>query len=196
MPATVSPAVRALVPGCRPRRSADRLEEARALARALSESSGQAPKFRQRAAPNTRSAMRHRVEVTTTGPPAPPALPAPGRSAMPTSSLRWSRRLPRESPQFPLLTQRPPVGSGRITALLRSCDRRSAIGRRDFAILVVLSRLGLRAGEAARLCLSDIDWRCGDLTVRGKGNRIDYNDSAWDLNRPGFVGGSQGGSDQ
>jgi len=60
-----------------------------------------------------------------------------------------------------------------VAALLRSCDRRSAIGRRDFAILVVLSRLGLRAGEAARLGLGDIDWRCGELTVRGKGNRID-----------------------
>jgi integrase/recombinase XerD len=60
-----------------------------------------------------------------------------------------------------------------VTALLGSCDRRSAIGRRDFAIFVVLSRLGLRAGEAARLGLSDIDWRSGELTVRGKGNRVD-----------------------
>ncbi len=60
-----------------------------------------------------------------------------------------------------------------VAALLRSCDRRKGIGRRDFAVLVVLSRLGLRAGEAARLGLDDIDWRSGEVTVRGKWNRVD-----------------------
>src|SRR3546814_14729846 len=51
------------------------------------------------------------------------------------------------------------------TTLFRS------IGRRDFAIITVLSRLGLRAGEAAVLSLDDIDWHSGDLVIRGKGRR-------------------------
>ena len=60
-----------------------------------------------------------------------------------------------------------------VSRLLDSCDRRRPVGRRDFAILMVLSRLGLRAGEVARLQLGDIDWRAGDMLVRGKGNRQD-----------------------
>jgi integrase/recombinase XerD len=60
-----------------------------------------------------------------------------------------------------------------VAALLASCDRRRSIGRRDYAILVVLVRMGLRAGEVARLQLGDIDWRAGDLAVRGKGCRLD-----------------------
>lgn len=55
--------------------------------------------------------------------------------------------------------------------LLASCDRRRARGRRDYAIVVLLSRLGLRAGEVAALELDDIDWRAGQILVRGKGNR-------------------------
>jgi site-specific recombinase XerD len=58
-------------------------------------------------------------------------------------------------------------------ALLGGCDRRSALGRRDYAMLVMLLRLGLRAGEVARLRLDDIDWRAGELAVRGKGARED-----------------------
>ena len=46
--------------------------------------------------------------------------------------------------------------------MLAGCDRRTAIGRRDYAILTVLARLGLRAGEVAALRLEDIDWRAGD----------------------------------
>ena len=57
------------------------------------------------------------------------------------------------------------------TALLASCDRRQAIGRRDHAVLLILLRLGLRAVEVARLRLDDIDWRAGQLVVRGKGER-------------------------
>ncbi|MGH3025260.1 MAG: tyrosine-type recombinase/integrase, partial [Gaiellaceae bacterium] len=56
---------------------------------------------------------------------------------------------------------------------LSSCDRRTALGRRDHAMLVVLVRLGLRAGEVARLRLGDLDWRAGELIVRGKGARLD-----------------------
>lgn len=58
-------------------------------------------------------------------------------------------------------------------ALLKSCDRRRSTGRRDYAILVVLLRLGLRAGEVAALTLDDIDWRAGQVVVHGKGGRID-----------------------
>jgi integrase len=58
-------------------------------------------------------------------------------------------------------------------ALLASCDRRSALGRRDYALLVVLLRLGLRRSEVAGLCLDDIDWRAGEVVVRGKGARED-----------------------
>jgi integrase/recombinase XerD len=63
------------------------------------------------------------------------------------------------------------VGPVEVARLLASCDRRSAFGRRDYAVLVVLSRLGLRAGEVAALELKDLDWRAGELVVRGKGRR-------------------------
>jgi integrase/recombinase XerD len=53
------------------------------------------------------------------------------------------------------------------------CDRRSALGRRDYAVIIMLLRLGLRAGEMAGLRLDDIDWRAGELVVRGKGARED-----------------------
>jgi len=58
-------------------------------------------------------------------------------------------------------------------ALLGSCDRRQALGRRDYAIIILLLRLGLRRGEVAGLRLDDIDWRAGELVVRGKGSRQD-----------------------
>lgn len=57
--------------------------------------------------------------------------------------------------------------------LLDSCDRRTGPGRRDYAILLVLLRLGLRASEVAALSLEDIDWRSGLLVVHGKGRRDD-----------------------
>jgi site-specific recombinase XerD len=58
-----------------------------------------------------------------------------------------------------------------VARLLASCDRRTAFGRRDYAVLVLLSRLGLRAGEVAALELADIDWRAGEVVVRGTGRR-------------------------
>ena len=60
---------------------------------------------------------------------------------------------------------------GQVAALLAACDRETATGRRDFAVLVLLARLGLRACEASALELDDIDWRAGTVTVRGKGRR-------------------------
>lgn len=60
-----------------------------------------------------------------------------------------------------------------VRRLLASCDRRTRNGRRDFAILTTLVRLGLRAGEVAQLALDDIDWRAGEVVVRGKANCIE-----------------------
>jgi integrase/recombinase XerD len=60
-----------------------------------------------------------------------------------------------------------------VAALLASCDPRTRTGRRDLASLALLTRLGLRAGEVVALRLDDIDWRRGEITVRGKGNRQD-----------------------
>jgi integrase/recombinase XerD len=58
-----------------------------------------------------------------------------------------------------------------IKRLLDGCDRGTAIGLRDYAILSLLARLGLRGAEAAGLQLGDIDWRAGEVTVTGKGSR-------------------------
>jgi integrase/recombinase XerD len=55
-----------------------------------------------------------------------------------------------------------------VRHLLSSVDRRTAMGRRDYAILILLARLGLRSGEVASLELGDIDWKAGQLSVRGK----------------------------
>jgi integrase/recombinase XerD len=60
-----------------------------------------------------------------------------------------------------------------VRGLLASCDRRTAKGSRDFAILTLLARLGLRAGEAAALDLDDIDWPAGEVLVRGKASRLE-----------------------
>jgi site-specific recombinase XerD len=62
------------------------------------------------------------------------------------------------------------VTGQQMAALLACCDRHSAIGRRDYAIVLLLTRLGLRASEVAGITLAGIDWRQGVLRVRGKGN--------------------------
>lgn len=61
------------------------------------------------------------------------------------------------------------LAPGQVQTLLASCDRAKLTGLRDYAILVVLARLGLRAAEVAGLRLEDIDWRSGEVTIRGKG---------------------------
>jgi site-specific recombinase XerD len=63
--------------------------------------------------------------------------------------------------------------AGQVARLLASCDRRRRVGCRDFAILTLLTRLGLRVGEVAALCLDDIDWRSGEIVIRGKGGSTD-----------------------
>ncbi len=61
-----------------------------------------------------------------------------------------------------------------VRKLLAHVSQRTAMGRRDYAILLLLARLGLRAGEVAFLDLDDIDWTVGRLRVRTKGGR--YNE--------------------
>ena len=56
-----------------------------------------------------------------------------------------------------------------VERLLRACDCSSATGRRDYAILLLLARLGLRASEVLALELGDLRWRVGEIVVRGKG---------------------------
>lgn len=76
------------------------------------------------------------------------------------------------SPQPSLL----PVGVGEdeIQALLGVCDRTTVAGRRDYAVIMLLARLGLRAGEAAGLDLEDLDWHHGQVLIRGKGAKDEH----------------------
>ena len=60
-----------------------------------------------------------------------------------------------------------------VSRLLAACDRRTVAGRRDFAMLTLMSRLGLRAGEVRALALDDIDWLASELLIRGKGHRLE-----------------------
>lgn len=60
-----------------------------------------------------------------------------------------------------------------VNKMLAACDRRTRTGCRDFAIVKLLARLGLRVGEVAALKLDDIDWRTGEIILKGKVNRLD-----------------------
>lgn len=88
--------------------------------------------------------------------------------------------------QLQLGTAVPPVGGWRfatlppstmsaadVQLLLDRCDRSTLVGIRDFAIMMLVARLGLRSIEVARLELRDVDWRAGELVVRGKARRHD-----------------------
>jgi site-specific recombinase XerD len=81
-------------------------------------------------------------------------------AAVPTVSS-WS-----VAPQLPRA-----ISAEHARAALQACDLRTAVGRRDRAVLLLLARLGLRSGEVAALTLDDIDWAGGVLRVRGKGAR-------------------------
>ncbi|NKM94318.1 tyrosine-type recombinase/integrase [Rhizobium leguminosarum] len=59
-----------------------------------------------------------------------------------------------------------------LNSVLEACDLSTVSGRRDLSVLLLLSRLGLRASEVAHLSLDDIDWRSGLLRVNGKGGRV------------------------
>jgi site-specific recombinase XerD len=70
-----------------------------------------------------------------------------------------------ELPQFLEPTQ--------VEKLLNHCNQNSRVGRRDYAVLLLLARLGLRAGEVVHLSLEDINWEAGEVLVRGKSARED-----------------------
>jgi len=78
-------------------------------------------------------------------------------------------------PSVPQRRENLPRGlpAGQMSLLLDSCDRLTKTGCRDYAILMLLARLGLRAGEVAGLRLDDVDWRASELVVCGKRSRID-----------------------
>jgi site-specific recombinase XerD len=59
-----------------------------------------------------------------------------------------------------------------VEQLLAYCDRGTPVGQRDYAILLLLARLGLRGGEVIAMTLDDLDWECGEIVVRGKGQRL------------------------
>ena len=88
-------------------------------------------------------------------------ISAPLAGAVPSAACWQLAALPRA------------VSAADLALLIDSCDRRSVAGRRDFAILLLLARMGLRSGEVAVLDLGDINWRQGEITVRGKGSRRD-----------------------
>lgn len=65
------------------------------------------------------------------------------------------------------------IPAAQVTQVLHHCDRQTLVGQRDYTIVLLLARLGLRAGEVVGLTLDDIDWEAGTLLVRGKGGRQD-----------------------
>jgi site-specific recombinase XerD len=83
----------------------------------------------------------------------------PGLADAVPSVGRWREA---SVPQFPA---RPA-----IERMLESCDRSRRVGVRDFAILMLLARLGLRAVEASRLAVEDLHWRAGEIEIDGKGH--------------------------
>jgi len=102
--------------------------------------------------PALRSLLRYLHVTGLTGLPLAGAVPA-GRS--------WKPGLPRAA------------SADDLRAVLAACDRESAGGRRDYAIVLAMTRLALRGGEIARLGLADVGWRSGELTIAGKGGRVD-----------------------
>ena len=63
------------------------------------------------------------------------------------------------------------LSTAQVQKVLHGCDRATAMGRRDYAILMMLAKLGLRADEVATLTLDDVDWRSGEMLVRTKGRQ-------------------------
>jgi integrase/recombinase XerD len=65
------------------------------------------------------------------------------------------------------------MSAEQVDALIAGCDAGIPVGVRDRTVLVLLARLGLRTVEAAALQLEDVDWRSGQILIRGKGNRVE-----------------------
>ena len=103
-----------------------------------------APKTAQRLATALRSLLRFwHLQGLTSGP--------------------LDRAVPKVANRRPGLPR--PLEPGQVQAMLASCDRATAAGRRDLAMLTLMARMGLRAGEVAGLLLDDISWRAGEITV-------------------------------
>jgi site-specific recombinase XerD len=92
--------------------------------------------------------LRHRGDIDTDLAACVPAVP------------KWSLSV---LPRF--------LSAESVQRVLDGCDRKAPIGRRNYAILLLLARLGLRAGEVVGLNLEDIDWKEGLIVVRGKGGK-------------------------
>ncbi len=84
----------------------------------------------------------------------------------------WAQAVP-TVPHWRLATLPKFMPAEDVACLLQSCDRSTPHGRRDDAMLLLLARLGLRAGEVVALTLDDLDWDAGALRVRSKGARYD-----------------------
>jgi integrase/recombinase XerD len=107
---------------------------------------------------------------------------SPGRAQLMTTALRSMFRfffhtgeLPMDLsvtvptvPDWRLATIPRALAPEDVERLLAACDRQTPTGRRDHAILLLLARLGLRAGEVIALELEDLHWRTGEITIRGK----------------------------
>ncbi len=63
------------------------------------------------------------------------------------------------------------LAAAKVERILERCDRKTSVGRRNHAILLLLARLGVRAGEVVGLSLDDIDWSTAQITIRGKGGK-------------------------
>lgn len=81
--------------------------------------------------------------------------------SLPKVAQRWDARLPRH------------LSPGGVEAVLASVRDNPRSGARDYAMLLLMARLGLRAFEVIAVQLGDIDWRAAELTVRGKGKLHD-----------------------
>jgi len=75
-------------------------------------------------------------------------------------------------PNWKLQTLPKSLKDDEVQRLLDSCDRSRSVGIRDYAAILVMARLGLRAGEVAHLKLDDINWESGELLISGKSERI------------------------
>jgi len=83
------------------------------------------------------------------------------RSSVPTVASWSMASLPRA------------LSSDEVQRLLAHCDRHTAVGRRNWAILLLLARLGLRGGEVVGLALDDLNWDAGELCIRASGGNSD-----------------------
>lgn len=105
-------------------------------------------------------------------------MPSPLRNLF--KFLFWSgktrRNLATSIPRIPKPLPNPlprSLGPEEILRVLNTISRQTAIGRRNYAMLLLMARLGLRSTEVLAIQLEDIDWRSGEILIRGKGKLHD-----------------------